>query len=166
MKVSTKFKVDSTIRCLVIALLLLIRYVTLTFDLLTMVSDHTRRVTWSRLPPSLKILWVSVLELSSDISRRISLTMRLQPLRMRHISWPMHRGKFSPHIWNSWSRFACSRYNFFGATIKINRVIRQNSVRGAVLKITQVSAYAQNHASPQHCRKSLPPSFSATTIPH
>jgi len=29
MKVSTKFEVDMTIRCLVIALLLLIRYVTL-----------------------------------------------------------------------------------------------------------------------------------------
>ena len=33
MKVSTKFEVDTTIRCLVIALLLLIRYVTLIFDL-------------------------------------------------------------------------------------------------------------------------------------
>jgi len=31
--VSTKFEADTTIRCLVIALLLLIRYVTLTFDL-------------------------------------------------------------------------------------------------------------------------------------
>ena len=30
--VSTKFEVDTTVRCLVIALLLLIRYVTLTFD--------------------------------------------------------------------------------------------------------------------------------------
>ena len=33
MKVSTKFNVDTTIHCLVIELLLLIRYVTLTFDL-------------------------------------------------------------------------------------------------------------------------------------
>jgi len=47
MKVSTKFEVDTTIRCLVIALLLLIRYVTVTFDLLTLVSGHTWRVTWS-----------------------------------------------------------------------------------------------------------------------
>jgi len=31
MKVSTKYEVDTTIRCRVIALLLLIRYVTLTF---------------------------------------------------------------------------------------------------------------------------------------
>jgi len=39
MKVSTKFEVDTTIRCLVIALLLLIRYVT--FHLLT--SQYRRR---------------------------------------------------------------------------------------------------------------------------
>jgi len=63
MKVSTKFEVDTSIRCLVIALLLLIRYVTLTFDLLTLVSGHTWRVTWSIPPPSLKILRLSVLEL-------------------------------------------------------------------------------------------------------
>ena len=45
MTVSTKFEVDTTIGCLVIALLLLIRYMTLTFDLLTLVSGHTLRVT-------------------------------------------------------------------------------------------------------------------------
>jgi len=33
MKVSNKFEIDTIIRCLVIALLLLIRYVTLTYDL-------------------------------------------------------------------------------------------------------------------------------------
>ena len=37
--------------------------VTLTFDLLTFVSGHTWRVTWSTSPPSLKILRLSVLEL-------------------------------------------------------------------------------------------------------
>ena len=36
--------------------------VTLTFDLLTLVSGHTRRVKWST-PPRLKILRLSVLEL-------------------------------------------------------------------------------------------------------
>ena len=38
-------------------------FVTLTFDLLTLVSDHTWRVTCSTPPPSLKILRLSVLEL-------------------------------------------------------------------------------------------------------
>ena len=37
--------------------------VTLTFDLLTLVSGHTWLVTWSTPPPSLEILRLSVLEL-------------------------------------------------------------------------------------------------------
>jgi len=58
MKVSTKFEVDMTIRCLVIAAETL-----RDLDLLTLVSGHTWRVTWSIPPPSLKILWLSILEL-------------------------------------------------------------------------------------------------------
>ena len=63
--VSTKFEVDTTIRCLVIAFAAdtLRDLVTLTFDLLTLVSGHTWQVTCSTPPPSLKILWLSVLEL-------------------------------------------------------------------------------------------------------
>ena len=38
--------------------------------------------------------------ISSDISHRLLLIMRLQPLRMRRITWRMRRGKFYPHIWN------------------------------------------------------------------
>ena len=55
--------------------------------------------------------------MSSDISHRIPLTMHLQPLRMRHITCPMPRGKFFPHIWNPWPRFAYLLYNFYGATM-------------------------------------------------
>ena len=47
MTVSTKFEVDTTIRYSVIAANTLRDVVTLTFDLLTLVSGHTRRVTWS-----------------------------------------------------------------------------------------------------------------------
>ena len=36
--------------------------------------------------------------MSSDISHRIPLTMRLQPLRMRRITWPMRWGKFFPYL--------------------------------------------------------------------
>jgi len=61
--VSTKFEVDMTIRCLVIAADTLCDLVTLTFDLLTFVSGHTWRVTWSTPPPSLKIVRLSVLKL-------------------------------------------------------------------------------------------------------
>jgi len=66
----------------------------------------------------------------------------------------MRSGKFFPHIWNSWPRFAYSLYNFFGATIKINGVICK-TVYGPVLKTTQFSACEQNHASPERCRKSF-----------
>jgi len=66
--------------------------------------------------------------MSSDISHRIPLTICLQPLHMCRITWPMRRGKFFPHIWNPRPRFAHPRYNFYGATIKTNGVICQNSV--------------------------------------
>ena len=81
-----------------------------------------------------------------------TLTMHLQPLRMHRITWPVCRGKFFAHIWNPWPRFAYSLYNFFRATIKINGVICPNSV-WPMLKTTQLSAHAQNHASPERCRK-------------
>ena len=51
--VSTKFEVDTTIRCLVIRVIAadtLRDLVTLTFDLLILVSGHTWRVTWSTPP--------------------------------------------------------------------------------------------------------------------
>jgi len=116
-KVSTKFEVDMTIRCWVIALLLLIRYVTWWSWLwpLPLVSGHARQVTWSIPPPSLKTLLLSVLELwvptspigyqwqcvcsqwACDISRDLCIG-----------------GKFFPHIWNPWPRFAYLLYNFYG----------------------------------------------------
>jgi len=114
-----------------IALLLLIRYVTLwpwplTFWPWLVVIDGG-----SRVQPSTKFedstairFWV----MRSDISHRIPLAMCLQPLRMRRITSPMCRGKFFPHIWNSWPRFAYSLYNFYGATIKTNGFMRQNSL--------------------------------------
>ena len=63
--VSTKFEVDTTIGCRysVIDADTLRDLVTLTFDLLTLVSGYTWRVTWSTPPSSLKILRLSFLEL-------------------------------------------------------------------------------------------------------
>jgi len=62
----TKFEVDMTFYCRVISFLSAVTsrdLVTLTFDLLTLNSCHTWRVTWQTLPPSLKTLCLSVLEL-------------------------------------------------------------------------------------------------------
>ena len=61
MKISNQFEVDTTTRCLVVVFLLLIRCVT--FDLFTLVSGRIWRVTWLVPPPSLKIIWLSILEL-------------------------------------------------------------------------------------------------------
>ena len=56
--ISTKFEVDTIIHRRVTALLVRIRYVTLTLD-----SGQTWLVMWSTPPPSLKILRLSVLDL-------------------------------------------------------------------------------------------------------
>ena len=63
--VSSKFEVDMTIRFSysVIAADTLRDLVTLTFDVLTLVSGHTWRVAWSTPAPSLKILRLSILQL-------------------------------------------------------------------------------------------------------
>jgi len=64
--IPTGFEVDMTINCRVIAFLFADTsrdLVTLTFVLLTLNSCHTWRVTWLTLPPSMKTLCLSVLEL-------------------------------------------------------------------------------------------------------
>ena len=48
--------------------------------------------------------------------------------------------KFLPHIWNPWPRFVYSLCNFYGSAMKINRVIRQNSVRPRVKGLAAVCA--------------------------
>jgi len=65
--IPTKFEVDITIHCRVIAFLSADRptscdLVTLTFDHLTFNSYRICQVTWPTLPPSLKTLWLFVLE--------------------------------------------------------------------------------------------------------
>ena len=62
----TKFEVDLTIHCRVIAFVFADTsrdFVTLTYDLFALNSSHAWRVTWSTLPPSVKTLSLSVLEL-------------------------------------------------------------------------------------------------------
>jgi len=42
-----------------------------------------------------------------------------QSLRMRRVTWPLTRGKNSPHFWNPWTQFTHSLCHFHGATTKI-----------------------------------------------
>jgi len=64
--IPTRFEADAIIHCRVIAFLSADTsrdLVTFTFDLLTFNRCHTWRVTWATLPPSMKTLRLSVLEL-------------------------------------------------------------------------------------------------------
>ena len=69
--IPTKFEVDMTIHCRVTAFLSADTsrdLVTLTFDILTLNSCHTWRVTWPTLPPSLKTPRLFVHELRLTVS--------------------------------------------------------------------------------------------------
>jgi len=52
--------------------------------------------------------------------RKIALLWRLQSsLRMRSITWPVHRGSPKPHVTIFWPRLIYSLYNYCGATMTI-----------------------------------------------
>jgi len=134
MKVSTKIEVDTTIRCLVIALLL--RYVTLWpwplpfWPWSVVIHGGSRGQPFHQVWRSYGYLsWV----MSSDISHRIPLTMRLcsHVLRMRPITWPMRRGKIFPTYLKSLtpiSLFTIQLLWHYGTRITTNSVMSQNSV--------------------------------------
>ena len=95
MKVSTMFEVDTTNRCLVIAILLA------TYMVHDLVMWPLIFWPWSMVihggstkfeDPTAIHSWV----MHSDSCHRIPFTMRLQPLRMRRITWPMRRWQIFP----------------------------------------------------------------------
>ena len=99
---------------------LLIRHVTLTFDLLTLNSWRTWQVTWLTLPPSLNTLCLSVLDLWV-----ITFPFGYHWECVRgHCACAESRdpwvgGQKQLHFWNPRPRFAYSLYNFFWATTTI-----------------------------------------------
>jgi len=121
MKVSTMFEVDTTIHCLAISLLLLIRYVTLwpwhlafwpwpvvirggsrthVVNLATKFEDPTAICSWVLISP-IGYRWQCVCShCACAVSRDLCVG-----------------GKCFPPIWNPWPRFAYSLYNFYGATM-------------------------------------------------
>ena len=111
-----------TIRCGVIAFLSADTsrdLVTLSFDLLTLNSCHTWRVTWPTLPPILKSLRLFDHEL-----RVITLPIVHWKCERGHCACAESRdpwvgGQKQLHIWNPWPRFADSLYNFYWATTTI-----------------------------------------------
>jgi len=155
MKVSTKFEVDMIIRSLVIALLLLIRYVTVWPWPFTFWPWSVLLHGGSRRQP-LHQVW------RSYGYPFLSYEFWYLPYGYHwkcvcsHCACAVSRdlclgGKFFPHIWNLWPRFAYLLYNFYGATIKRQMELSAKTM----LKITQLSAHGQNYVSIERCRKSF-----------
>jgi len=111
--IPTRFEVDMTINCRVIAFLS--ADTSRDLDLLTLNSWLTWRVKWPTLPPSLKTLYAHPF-LSYNVSRWLPLKMRTRPLRMRGI-----KGLKQLHFWNPRPRFTYSLYNFYWALTTIKR---------------------------------------------
>jgi len=114
-----------TIHCRVIVFLSAVMshdLVTLTFDLLTLNSWGTWRVTWPILPRSLKTLRLSVLELWVIM---FLIGYHWKCLRGHcacaesHEPWVGGQKQLGPHCWNPRPRFAYSLYNFYWATTTI-----------------------------------------------
>jgi len=146
--IPTKFEVDRTIHCRVTAFLSADTsrdLVTSTFDLLTLSSCHTWRVTWPTLPPGLKTLWLFVHEL-----RFITVPIDYHWKRVRgncacaESRDPWVGGEKLLHFWNPRPRFAYSLYNFGYSTMNIIKVICENNARRYVKKRMRFCACAKS----------------------
>jgi len=139
--------------------------VTLTFELLTLNSCHTWRVTWPTLPPSLTTLCLSVNEL-----RVITLPIDYHWKCVRgHCACAESRdprvgGQKRLHFWNPRPWFACSLCNFGGSTIKIIKVICENNARPCVKKTYEILRMRKITWSVKGPLNVLLQSFSSTSI--
>jgi len=134
--IPTKFEVDMSIHCRVIAFLYADTsrdLATLTFHLLTLNSCHTWRVTWQTLPPSLKTLCLYALKL-----RVITFPVGYHWKCVRgHCACAESRDPWigsqkQLHFWDLRPRFAHSLCNFGGSTMKVIKVICENNARPRV----------------------------------
>jgi len=126
MKVSTKFEVDTTTRCLRYCCW----YVTWPCDLDLWPFDLGQ---WSYMAGDVVNPSTKFEDPTAIHSWVMSSDMYHWQCVCSHCACAVSRdlcvgGKFSPHNLNPWSWFAYSLYNFYGATIKTNGVIRQNSL--------------------------------------
>jgi len=119
--------------------------VTLTFALLTFSSCHSWQVTWPTLPPSMKTLRLSVLELRV-ITFPIGYHWKCVPghCTCAESRDPWVLGEKRLHFWNLRPRFAYSLYNFGGSTMNIIKVICGNNARPCVKKSMRFCACAKS----------------------
>jgi len=136
--IPTKFQVDMTTHCRVIAFLSADTsrdFVTLTFDLLTLNSCCAWRVTWPTLLLTLKTITYSVGYHGECVRGHCACAESRDP-------WV--GGQKQLHFWNPRPWFVYSLCNFGGSTMNVIKVICENNA-GPVLKDVWVSAHARNH---------------------
>jgi len=127
----TKFEVDKTIHCRVIAFLSADTsrdFETLTSDLLILNSSCAWRVMCPTLLPSLKTLRLSVLDLwviTFPISYHWKCVRGHCACAESRDPWV--GGKKELHFWNSRPRFVYTLGSFGGSTIKVTKVICENN---------------------------------------
>jgi len=127
--------------------------VTLTFDLFTLVSRHTWRVMWSTPPPSLKILRLYVLELwvlTSPIGYHWQCVCSHCACA---VSCDLCVGVNLSRIFEIHDPDLPIHYTTFMALGLRQMELSATTMYGPVLKITQLSARAQNYVSVERCRK-------------
>ena len=146
--IHTRFKVDMTINCRVTAFLsadMSRDLVTLTFDLLTLSSCHRWRVTWPTLPPSMKILRLSVLQLwviTFPVGYHWKSVRDHCACAESYDPWVGVQKQL--HFWNARPRFAYSLINYGGSTMKVIKVICQNNARPCVKRRMSFCACAKS----------------------
>jgi len=164
--IPTNFEVDMTTHCRVIAFLSADTsrdLVTLTFDLLILNSCHTWRVTCPTLPPCLKTLCLSVLDLwviTFPVGYYWKCARGHSACAESRDPWAGCQKQL--HFWNLRPRFAYSLCNFSGCTIKIIKVICENYARTALktyefLRMREITWFVKDALNV------LLPSFSSTS---
>jgi len=93
--------------------------------------------------------------MSYDVRHRLPLTMRLQSLRMRRITWPVRRGQIFPKYLKSLTPICLFTVQPHGSTIKLKWVICQNSVLPCVKGDRDVCACAKSRDLSLGGRKQL-----------
>jgi len=147
--IPTTFKVDMTIHCRVTAFLSADRsrdFATLTFDLLTLNSWSTWRVKWPTLPPSMKTLRLSVLELwviTFPVGyhwKCVRCHCACAELRDPWVGIKNSYifGMLDPDLPIHYATSVALRWNWLKLSAKM--------MHGPVLKVVWVSAHARNHA--------------------
>jgi len=121
--------------------------VTLTFDRLTLNKCHTWQVSWPNLPPSMKILCLSVLAIwfmSYNVSRWLPLKMRTRPLRMHRITWPVSRESKTITFLESPTPICPFTMQLWWLTMKVIEVICEKNARPCVKRRMSFCACAKS----------------------